>query len=76
MPINRPKKQSENDKRICNLVQRLETGHPTPITALEFTKALAHLQTSKFRYNDDVDSDSDSDEEPEEVFLVDHIQSY
>ena len=60
--IRRPKKPNENDRRIQNLVQRLETGQPTPITPLDFVKAMAHLQTSKFKYNEDAHSDSDSEE--------------
>ena len=61
-PMRRPRKPNENEKRIQNLVQRLETGQPTPTTPLDFVKAMAHLQTSKFKYNEDAHSESDSEE--------------
>ena len=49
-------------------MRHLETGRPAPITAMEYVKAIAHLQTSKFKDNGDMDSDSDSEiENPETV---------
>ena len=68
-PINRDnRRQSVNEGRIQALIRRLETGRPAPITAMEYVKAIAHLQTSKFKDNGDMDSDSDSEiENPETV---------
>ena len=68
-PINRDnRRQSVNEGRIQALIRRLETGRPAPITAMEYVKAIAHLQTSKFKDSGDMDSDSDSEvENPETV---------
>ena len=60
--VNRSKKgPSANDKKIAELVKRLETGQPRPITPLGFVEAIAHFQTSKYQDRGDNDSDSDSD---------------
>ena len=57
VPINRVHKPSANKSRIDTLIQRLETGRPTPITPMKYVKAIANLQTSKFKDTGDVDSD-------------------
>ena len=67
IPVNRDRGPNTNDKRISDLVKRLETGSPRPITPLGFVEANAHLQTSKFKDHGDEDSDSDSEVEEEEV---------
>ena len=36
------------------------------IQLIGFARAMAHHQTSKFKYNEDANSESESDEEPEE----------
>ena len=68
-PINRDnKRQSVTEGRIQALIRRLETGRSAPITAMEYVKPIAHLQTSKFKDSGDMDSDSDSEiENPETV---------
>ena len=69
-PINRDnsRRQSVTEGKIQTLIRRLETGRPTPITPMEYVKAIAHMQTSKFQHNGDIDSDSDSEiENPETV---------
>ena len=61
VPINRVQKPTANQSRIDTLIQRLETGRPTPITPMKYVEAIANLQTSKFKDTGDVDSDSDSE---------------
>ena len=61
VPTNRVRKPTANQSRIETLIQRLETGRPSPITPMRYVEAIANLQTSKFKDTGDVDSDSDSE---------------
>ena len=61
VPTNRVRKPTANQSRIETLIQRLESGRPSPITPMRYVAAIANLQTSKFKDTGDVDSDSDSE---------------
>ena len=60
-PVTRERRPNANDARIKTLIKRLETGRPSPITSIGFVKAVADMQSSKFKPREDIDSDSDSE---------------
>ena len=47
VPTNRVRKPTANQSRIETLIQRHETGRPSPITPMRYVEAIANLQTTQ-----------------------------